>query len=241
MLHKDLVEKNPLRVLYPADTEGTVAPRMGLVMARAGLGKTAILVQIALDSLLCGNQVLHVSIGQTLDKIRTWYDDIFKDIAEEFKLENTTEIMTEIYRNRLIMTFNESSFSRPKLEERLNDLVYQNIFRPNCLVIDGFDFAAADREILADIQELATVMDLNIWFSATSHRDDQRVSAAGIPAPCHEVDDLFDTVIVLQPKTDEKCIALNIIKDATKPESTGKSLNLDPATLMLKEPYDASC
>ena len=39
-------------------------------------------------------------------------------------------------RNRMIMTFKESAFSRLKLEERLNDLVYQNIFRPDIVVID---------------------------------------------------------------------------------------------------------
>ncbi len=43
---------------------------MGLVMARAGLGKTAILVQFALDCMLLGNKVLHVSIGEGVDKTR---------------------------------------------------------------------------------------------------------------------------------------------------------------------------
>ena len=39
-----------------------------------------------------------------------------------------------------------------------------------------------------------------IWFSAVSHRDDKRVSADGVPAPCHEVDSLFDTVLLINPE-----------------------------------------
>jgi len=235
MFTNDLTEKNPLRALYKKEATGS---RMGLVMARAGLGKTAILVQIALDSLLCGKQVLHVSIGQNLEKTRTWYDDIFKDIVANLKLDNTLAIADQINRNRLIMTFNESTFSRPKLEERLNDLVMQNIFRPSCMIIDGFDFSNADRQAVTDIKELTQAMDMQTWLSATIHRGDERSSSTGISAPCHEVDDLFDTIITLEAEKDNACIGLNIVKDTTQNGADGKVLNLDPATLMLKEPYD---
>ncbi|MEW6427203.1 MAG: DEAD/DEAH box helicase family protein [Thermodesulfobacteriota bacterium] len=223
----DLTEKNPLRALYRQDGGG---PRMGLVKARAGLGKTAILVQIALDSLMCGRQVLHVSIGQSLDKTRTWYDDIFKDIVATMQVSSTLELANQINRNRLIMTFKESSFSRPKLEERLNDLLYQNIFRPSCMIIDGYDFQNCDLQMIADIRELAQAMEMETWFSATIHRDD--------PSPCPGVEDLFDTIIALEPRSDDKCIALNVVKDTTANATAGKVLNLDPSTLMLKEAYD---
>ena len=233
MPNKDLIEKNPLRALYKEDA----APRMGLVMSRAGLGKTAILVQIALDSLLCGNQVLHVSIGQNLEKTKTWYDDIFKDIVASLKAKNPDELQDQINRNRLIMTFKESTFSRPKLEERLNDLIYQNIFRPSTMIIDGFDFTDCDRQIISDIRALADAADMAVWFSAVSHRDETKEEDSNIPFPCQDLADLFDTILVLKPEADEKCIALNLLKDA-KGASAGKILNLDPATLLIKEAYD---
>ena len=126
MLKEDLIKKNPLRVLNPLSSESLPDHRMGLVMARAGLGKTAILVQIAMDSMLRDQKVLHVSVGEDLGKAKAWYDDIFKYIAEGFQLENAAEVENNLMRNRMIMTFKEAAFSRPKLEERLNDLVYQN-------------------------------------------------------------------------------------------------------------------
>lgn len=233
MIKEDLVKKNPLRVISPEGANGT--PRLGLVMARAGLGKTAILVQIALDSMLRGNKVLHVSIGQSLDKTRIWYADIFKDIVDATKLENASAIEDEIMRQRMIMTFNEDSFTVAKLKERLQDLIGQNIFQPNCLLIDGFDCSGAPEEALAEMRELMDSVKLNVWFSAVCHRDDDRVSESGVPAPCHTTDHLFDTIILLQPKSEEKSIALNIVKDASGVTQEGKSLNLDPATLMIIE------
>lgn len=230
MDNKDLIATNPLRVLY---TEKDTSSRMGLVMSRAGLGKTAILVQIALDSILCGKKVLHVSIGQSLDKTRIWYDDICRDVAASNKIHNQSELQDKINRNRLIMTFNESSFSRPKLEERLNDLIYQNIFRPECMIIDGYDFEKDDRLLIADIRELTDAASLNTWFSAVC-REDESGDASGVPTPCDTVGDLFDTVILLKPEKASQCIAMKVIKDTTAGNAAGKTLNLDPATLMIR-------
>ena len=232
MQKEDLIRKNPLRVLNPLDMESLPDHRMGLVMARAGLGKTAILVQIAMDSMLQDQKVLHVSIGEDLEKAKAWYDDIFKYISEGYQLENASEIESGFMRNRMIMTFKEAAFSRPKLEERLNDLIYQNIFRPDIVVIDGYDFSEADYEAIMDLKEMMASMNVQVWFSALLHRGDNRVSAAGVPAPCHEVDGLFDTVIVVQPE--KESILLNIVKDEYD-GAAGKILNLDPSTMMVKE------
>lgn len=232
MQKEEMIKKNPLRVLNPLEVESLPDHRMGLVMARAGLGKTAILVQIAMDSMLRGQKVLHVSIGEGLDKAKAWYEDVFKYIAKGFQLDNAAEVEDELMRNRMIMTFKESAFSRPKLEERLNDLVYQNIFRPDIVVIDGYDFAGTDYDSVMDLKEMMAAMNVQGWFSALRHREDNRQSAAGVPAPCHEVDGLFDTVIIVQPEKD--AILLNIIKDEYD-GAAGKILNLDPSTMMVRE------
>jgi hypothetical protein len=232
MQKEDLIKKNPLRVLNPLTPASLPDHRMGLIMARAGLGKTAILVQIAMDSMLRGQKVLHVSIDEGLEKAKAWYEDVFKYIAEGFHLENAAEVESELMRNRMIMTFKEAAFSRLKLEERLNDLVYQNIFRPDIVVVDGYDFAEADYDAVMDLKEMMAAMNVQGWFSALRHRGDDRKSAAGVPAPCHEVDGLFDTVILLQPEKDS--ILLNIIKDEYD-GAAGKILNLDPSTMMVQE------
>jgi len=226
MLKKDMIEKNPLGA-FSADKSGNeIAQRLGLVAARAGIGKTAILVQIALDNMLRGKQVLHVSVGENIQKTKAWYEDIVRDIAGGGEQEKSA-IEYEVMRNRMIMTFNESSFSRPKLEERLNDLIYQDIFRPSCMVIDGLDLADIDRQTLVDLKELVKEASMNIWVSSICHRDTQE-------DPAGAYGDLFDTIIVLQPESNgDSKIFLNILKDDTGCVETGKGLRLDPTSMVV--------
>jgi hypothetical protein len=162
-----------------------------------------------------------------------WYDDILQFILEDTVVNNPHELIDMVQQHRMIMTFKESSFSRARLEERLNDLVLQDIFKPNCLVIDGFDFDAAPRESLEDIKDLLDSMSLQAWFSAVSHRGDDRLSPAGVPAPCHEIDDLFDTVVLLKPE--KELIQLDIIRNNGENPEEDSVLTLDPSTMMVKK------
>ncbi len=230
MGYEPLVQQNPLRVL----NMGRENNQMGLVMARAGLGKTALLVQIALDAILRGKRVIHVSIGESIEKTRTWYDDILQAILQEHSVTKPHELMDMVAQNRMIMTFKVAAFSRSRLEERLNDLILQDIFRPNCLIVDGFDFVGTGREALEDIKDLMESMHMQAWFSAICHRQDLRVSPTGVPAPCHEIDDLFDMVILLKPEKDAT-IQLDIIRNNGAQVEGGKGLSLDPTTMMVKE------
>lgn len=233
---EDLVSNNPLRALGLEKEDGAVGRRVGLIMARAGLGKTAILVQIAMDSLLRDKKVLHVAIGEGVEKTRAWYDDILDLMNQEKKVENFQQIVDEVMQNRMIMTFKENSFSAATLEERMLDLSQQGIFKAECLVVDGFDFIEADSAaVLNELKGIMEKIDLKmIWFSAVNHRDDERVSENGVPAPCHDVDDVFDTVLLISPEGGD--IRLKTLKcsEACSVDA-GKSLLVDPATMLIKK------
>ena len=136
---------------------------------------------------------------------------------------------------RMIMTFNEESFGVAKLRERLKDLIDQNIFQPDCLLVDGFDCSVSPEKVLGLMRDLGKDMNINIWFSAVCHRNDDRVSESGVPAPCHKTDALFDTIILLQPDAKKKCIGLNIMKRDGKVGGNGPELTLDPSTLLILE------
>ncbi|MCK9174720.1 MAG: hypothetical protein M0O96_05525 [Desulforhopalus sp.] len=222
-----LNEKTPLRALDISAS--TQAPSIGLVIARAGVGKTAILVQFALDNMLQGNKVLHVAIGAGVEKTRTWYADLLRTINGE-----DMEKIPGVMKQRMIMTFQESSFSKALLAERFDDLVDQDIFSPDCLIIDDYDFENCSR---SDLEELiAFIKERNLqmaWFSATSHRGDDRKSASGVPAPCNEIEDLFNNVLLISPA--EKEITLDILKSDSSRVKVGTSLNLDPSTLLIKK------
>ncbi len=230
MGYEPLVQQNPLRALHISRENHL----LGLVMARAGLGKTALLVQIALDAILQGKRVIHVSIGESIEKTKSWYDDILQAILQEYSVNQPHELIEMVGRHRMIMTFKVAAFTRSRLEERLNDLILQDIFRPDCLIVDGFDFDKTDRAALEDIKNLVETLGMQAWFSAICHREDPRVSPGGVPAPCHELEDLFDMVILLKPESDAT-IQLDIIRQQGEASRESKGLHLDPTTMMVKE------
>lgn len=234
MTKQDLIVNNPLRALGLGEKAKDGNQGMGLVMARAGLGKTAILVQIALDFMLRGEKVLHLSIGESVDKARSWYDDIFALTTAEMQDGERNEIEPEVMRNRMIMTFKESSFSIVTLEERLDDLVKQDVYKPDCLIVDGYDFGSGDLDSLQSFAMLMKNRGLSaIWFSAVSHREDKRVSASGIPAPCHEMDDLFSSVLFINPESE--AIKLDIIKCTACEIDASAKLAFDPSTMLISK------
>lgn len=234
MTKQDLIVNNPLRALGLGEKAKDGNQGMGLVMARAGLGKTAILVQIALDFMLRGDKVLHLSIGESVDKARSWYDDIFALTTAQMQDSERKEIEPEVMRNRMIMTFKESSFSIATLEERLDDLVKQDVYKPDCLIVDGYDFGSGELTSLQSFAELMESRGMSaIWFSAVSHREDKRVSASGIPAPCHEMDDMFSSVLFINPEAE--AIKLDIIKCTACEIDASAKLAFDPSTMLISK------
>ena len=69
MLKKDLIMRNPLRMMGYENDEILKAGEFGAVLARAGVGKTAFLVQLSLNALLRGKNVLHISLEDPVNKV----------------------------------------------------------------------------------------------------------------------------------------------------------------------------
>ena len=66
MSEADVNESHPLRQLEQGG--GLTDPGMSLLVARSGVGKSAALINFALDLLLQGKQVLHFTVGMPHDK-----------------------------------------------------------------------------------------------------------------------------------------------------------------------------
>jgi hypothetical protein len=234
MLKQELIEKNPVRALEPETGVNTIPHRMGLIVGRKGSGKTALLVQVALDGLLRGNHVVHVSIGQGLDKAKAWYEDLFQELSSRYRLEDVGAIHDEIARRRMIMTFQTTSFSVPKLEERLTDLIHQNVFHPQGIVVDGYDFEKATRPQVEELLAFTKKHRIHTWLTATRTADSTRKSALGVPAPCDAFEDLFDTILLIGP--DDQGHTLRALKYDVPGASRPRDLVLDPRTLLARMP-----
>jgi len=232
MLQKDLIFRNPLRVMQKDDSEDTLPEGgFGAVLARAGVGKTALLVQLALNSMLSGKNVLHISLNDPVNKVNLWYEEVFSHIARQYAVKQANELWNTLLPHRFIMTFGVEGFSVPKLEERLNDLTAQNIFTPHMIIIDGFPFNESIREQLSELKILAKKHGCHMWFTVRTHRD-EAPDPSGMPRQLAEVADLFEVIIQLQP--DGKEIHIRALK-GREAEAEEAILFLDPSTMLITD------
>lgn len=231
MLKKDLMLRNPLQRIGSGTTDILPKGAFGAVVARAGVGKTSLMVQLALNSLLKSKNVLHISLVDPVRKVDLWYEEVFRHIAQRYDLEKTDELWESILPHRFIMTFKVEGFSVPKLEERLTDLTEQGIFFPDLMLIDGLPFTDAVRQPLLDLKELATGYGIHIWFSVRTHRHENE-EGDGLPVELESVADLFDLTLHLQPQ--EKEIHVKVRRGSSA-EDPSPPLFLDPATMLVKD------
>ncbi|MBW2055169.1 MAG: AAA family ATPase, partial [Deltaproteobacteria bacterium] len=198
MIKKELVLQNPLRFIGDKTEDILPEGSFGAVLARAGVGKTALLVQLALHTLLKGKYVLHISLDDPVNKISLWYKEVFRHLTQSYDAKKRSKLWEDLLPYRFIMTFKVEGFSVPKLEERLTDLKEQNIFSPQMVLIDGFDFNESARTSLSEFKSLAQNHSLHVWFSVKTHRHETH-GPDGMPASLLDVSDLFDVVIQLRP------------------------------------------
>ena len=231
MLKKDLIFRNPLRLMGDHTEEILPVGGFGAVLARAGVGKTALLVQIALERLISNNDVLHLSLNDPIDKTCLWYKEVFQNTAKQANVSQTSEIWDNIRRHRFVMAFEEGEFNVAKFESRLLELTEQEVLNPKVILVDGLSFD--DESVgaqLKELKELATKNELRVWFAIRTHRHEDP-GPSGIPSQLSVNKDLFEAAIQLLPEGKE--INVKILKGGT-PSDNRPALLLDPATMLIK-------
>ncbi len=234
MLKENLILRNPLRMIGFENDDVLSKGKFGAVLSRAGVGKTSMLVQIAITPLLQGNNILHVSLRDQVDKVALWYEEVFNKLADQHKDTPASEVRQlweEILSHRFIMTLNEDDFSVNKLEDKLSELRKQNIFLPKMLLVDGLPFEDASvKDALAEFKAFTDKNDMYAWFSVRTHRH-EAPGTNGMPVQLEGIDDMFDVIIQLQPEG--KDIHIKTLKGAAEAHEY-QSL-LDPATLLIQK------
>lgn len=233
MLKQELLLHNPLRHLGFETEEILRAGGFGAVLAHAGVGKTALLVQFALNAMLRGRNVLHISLLDPVNKVTLWYGELFNHLASRFEGAQTGTLWDRALPHRFIMTFREDSFTVPKLEERLNDITEQGIFKPEMIIVDGFHFDPPLRQDLEDLKALAGKNGMHVWFTVHTHRQ-EKPHADGLPPSFLPLADLFDLILELQPE--QANVHIRLIKGAATTPPAAELL-LDPSTMLIKNPF----
>jgi KaiC/GvpD/RAD55 family RecA-like ATPase len=243
MYRKEVNERSPMRVFEKSMHGGLGRGNVGVLAARAGVGKTALLVQIALDDLLRGRKVLHISHLNTVDHVRSFYDEIFHDLVITHHLAQPQQVHLEIERNRLIFSHLDHSTSNPpsmrggsssvsRIEHTINFVTETAHFKPDAIIIDGFDFHNATAEAVSDLTKIAKSLDAEMWLSAEVPEYEAIETEHGkeaTPAPVKDFYGQLSVVVLLHPVDD--VVRISMLKDHENPDVSELHLHLDPTTM----------
>jgi hypothetical protein len=230
---KDFVTVSPLKVLEKSSRKILGPGNLAVLIARAGVGKTACLIQIAFDKLFRQEKLVHVSLEEGPEKVTSYYNVMHSDLLRALDLKDEHgEHKMLIERNRMILVYLHQSFEIERLRANLRNLAENLDFRPGTLIVDGLDFEKTERAVFEELKQIAGEFQSEIWLSALSHRHITDMNERGIPYPCQRLDDLFSLIFQLQPEGSE--IVLRLLKDHDNPTVRDAGIKLDPNTYIAK-------
>lgn len=222
MAKQELYERSPIRAFDEAANGGLKAGELGLVTSKKGLGKTSVLVQFGMDTLLNGKQLVHVSFDQHSSNVISWYDSIFSEISKKKAI--SSDVKDQLIRNRTILNFNQDNFSLEKVVNTLNALKAGGIAVAG-VVIDGVDFTKAKEADIQAVASYAKATKVKVWISATADGDKLADQAPKAILP-------YFTAVVHLSATKGAGTKVLILK-AGKKENVESTLKLDQKSLLI--------
>jgi KaiC/GvpD/RAD55 family RecA-like ATPase len=231
MTTEDLIQRSPIRIFEQSIHGGLNGGEIGIIAAPNGIGKTSVLVQIALYKLLQSHKVIHVSFVQHADHVLSWYEDIFDEFTKKKSLEHANEVKNSLVKNRVLMNFNQEGMTHEQILKSLRSLIIEGGFKAEALIIDGFDFSLAHEELLKAVKQFGTELDVSVWYSCSIREG--AYNNRKIPLVIKDYVDVIDVVITLEQKFSH--IELSVSKDRNVYNPSSAALKLDPKTLLVLE------
>lgn len=226
----DFAKVSPLKILEGSRQKGLGKGNLGVLIARAGVGKTACLIHIAFDKLFRQDRLVHVSLEDGPEKVSSYYNVIFSDLVKAMNRKEEPDLRLLIERNRMILAYMHQSFEINRLRSNLQNLIEKVGFVPDAMLVDGLNFSKAGREIFENFKKVSLDFQIEIWFSALAHQQISAANTRGIPYPCNHLDDLFEIIIQLQ--SDQSGVSLNLLKDHNEAPAPDIKVQLDPNTFL---------
>ncbi len=232
MYSKEVNERSPLRVFEKSIHGGLGPGNLGVVMSRAGIGKTAFLIGVALDDLMHGQKVFHISFEDSVQRIRDFYDVIFEELRRTTHMDDAAEAHQLVERSRMIHVYGRGELSVDRLRKTIGFLGEHMHFEPSVLVLDGIDFHATDNDELGTLKALAEELKVEIWMSAQVHRADPPNPPARVADHVVRFDDYMSVLVLLHPE-EAGSVTVQLLKDHDNPDIGDLKMKLDPTTLLL--------
>lgn len=225
MVKQDLINTSPVRFFDAISNGGLKEGQMGLITAKKGLGKTSVLVQFGIDSLLHDKHLVHVSFDQKSSNVIAWYESVLAEIGKKKNVDDMSVLSETIIRDRTILNFNQETFTLPKVVNTLKALKDGGI-SVKAIIIDGEDMDKVSADGIKAVADYAKAEGIVVWFSATNE--------SPVLAETVRPDLLPFFADVVHIASDGKAVCLSLLKADGKEVKEG-SVKLDSKTMLMTD------
>ncbi len=230
------LRRSPRKLLERDGHPGPGPGQLALILARAGVGKTAFLVDVGLDALLSGQKVLHVSLDSTVERVRTWYDDILMEmLRSEKKLEHASALELEIEKRRHIHTYVGHSFSTERLRDAIALLRDVMHFEPAVILLDDVNADTLTAEKIESVKAVVEEFGAELWMACQTFREGPQAEAGHLPPPADQFEDQVD--LAFQLISQDRKVRLHVLKDGSEMLDEDLHILLDPKTQLVTVGY----
>ena len=162
-----IVQKAADHILGPGE--------LGLVMARAGVGKTSFLARLALSELACGREVLHIALGQNLEQVNAHYQYLYRKwVTLKEPTKEPTDVLDNfdnLVRHRAIQAYSNKVLTTDQMENAIDVFSKHLGLHPNVIVVDGLDWSSVAEKDIQGLKNTAKQTGAYLWMSARTDQD----------------------------------------------------------------------
>jgi len=162
-------QNHPLRVFEAHPHGGFPSAQVSTLLARPGVGKTAALINFALDQMLNGKPVFHFSLGSNSDKIHQFYRQIFSVFSQKYAAESTLE-WNELSQNLVVLSYQNARKMMDMLEKDVDTLSTHAKMSPGLVLVDDLEFGDHLNDDLKGLSNLAQLKQTPIVVSVRIYR-----------------------------------------------------------------------
>jgi len=201
------------------------AGQLGVVMARAGVGKSGLLTHLGVDRAVRGEATLHVALSGSLASMEAAYA---VQIAERFAGDDPVtraQRQAEVARRRLLVALPEPLDCAEPIDRSLRLAREGMGLEPTAILIDGFRWSVdedAVRRQLTALRDAAAGHGACVWMTARTSRARTGTHPTEMPPACAPFAALIDLALFLEPGADR--VDVRVLQDLREDDGATPSL-----------------
>lgn len=200
---------------------------VSLFLARSGVGKSAVLINLALAAMLRGRRILHFSVKMSSERVHQYYQSVFDEVYGRLSDHVPKESWSPLNSQVTVFSYPDESRLFADLESQIESMSHFMDLKKTRVMVDGISSQDLSKPIQA-LRQVVQEKHISILGSATVHRGEG--GQVDLEAALEAARPLMGTVVFLEP--DGRMVQLKTLTPETR-EWTASGVWLDPHDLVL--------